>query len=130
MSTSQPSSAAAAADAEFLIELGRRVREARERSGMARKLVARAAGMSERYLAQLEAGDGNSSIVLLRRVAAALGVSLAELVSAGTGSPEERAERRKRVALVGLRGAGKSTLGAALAKKLKVPFIELDREIE
>jgi XRE family aerobic/anaerobic benzoate catabolism transcriptional regulator len=116
-------------DAEFLIALGRRVRETRERRGMARKILAGEADMSERYLAQLEAGDGNSSIVLLRRVASALGVPLAELLSP-VEVGRDHASRRKRVALIGLRGAGKSTLGAALARKLKTPFIELDREIE
>src|SRR5208337_3603254 len=38
--------------------------------------------------------------------------------------------RRGRIALIGLRGAGKSTIGAILAGRLEVPFIELDRLIE
>src|SRR5260370_42610580 len=58
-------------DPSFLANLGRRVREAREHRGMARKVLSRTAAVSERYLAQLEAGEGNASIVLLRRVAAA-----------------------------------------------------------
>src|SRR5262245_25741268 len=119
----------AAADAEFLVALGRRVRDARERRGMARKILARAAGMSERYLAQLEAGEGNSSIVLLRRVAAALELPLAQLLSTAS-SAGHGAARGKRIALIGLRGAGKSTLGAALAKRIRTPFIELDRAVE
>src|SRR5262245_9566636 len=85
MSAVQPA-AHTDADAEFLVALGRRVREAREGRGMARRILARAAGMSERYLAQLEAGDGNSSIVLLRRVAAALDIPLAELVTANAAT--------------------------------------------
>jgi XRE family aerobic/anaerobic benzoate catabolism transcriptional regulator len=40
------------------------------------------------------------------------------------------ATRTQRIALVGLRGAGKTTLGAALAKSLQIPFYELDREVE
>src|ERR1700739_3801219 len=67
-------------DPVFLANLGRRVREAREQRGMARKVVSREANVSERYLAQLEAGEGNASVVLLRRVAAALGLRVAALL--------------------------------------------------
>jgi XRE family transcriptional regulator, aerobic/anaerobic benzoate catabolism transcriptional regulator len=148
-----------ATDAELLSGLGRRVRQAREQRGMARKVLARGANVSERYLAQLEAGEGNASVVLLRRVAAALGLRIVDLLDPGTevaeqrlirrfldGLPEERlkeilrrltsefgqdvAVRRKRITLVGLRGAGKSTLGQALAKGLRRPLVELDQEIE
>jgi XRE family transcriptional regulator, aerobic/anaerobic benzoate catabolism transcriptional regulator len=145
---------------EFLGFLGKRVRELRNRRGLTRKMMAREADVSERHLAQLEAGEGNISIVLLRRIAAALHVSLAELFAAEAETRhekvliqrflerlpahrvedamarllrefgEEEAERRKRVALIGLRGAGKSTLGLRLSEETKVPFIELDREIE
>ena len=127
---------------------------------MTRKIVAREADVSERHLAQLEAGEGNVSIVLLRRIAAALNVSLVELFKLESEEtsekqliqrfferlpdhrlkdvvsrlirdfgPEEKL-RRARVALIGLRGAGKSTLGSKLAGESKIPFIELDREIE
>ncbi|MBT0963817.1 helix-turn-helix transcriptional regulator [Denitromonas iodatirespirans] len=146
-------------DAEFLKALGARVRELRERRGMTRKLVAREAQVSERHLAHLETGDGNVSIVLLRHIAQALGVSLVELLTSEVEDSVERrlirrflerlpqhrleevifrlmrdfghdeAVRRKRVALLGLRGAGKSTLGAMLAAELGVPFIELDKVI-
>jgi XRE family aerobic/anaerobic benzoate catabolism transcriptional regulator len=145
---------------DFLPQLGRRVREVRDRRGMARKLVAREAGVSERHLAHLEAGEGNVSIMLLRNIARALDVSLIELLAPETEDtvekrlirrflerlPQHRLEdvvfrlmrdygheesvRRKRVALIGLRGAGKSTLGARLAREEGVPFVELDREIE
>lgn len=147
------------AEAEFLRGLGQRVRQIREQRGMARKVLAADADVSERYLAQLESGEGNISIVLLRRVALALGVSLGELLSDTTSTVEYRlfrrflerlpqarreevvfrlmrefgaqeATRKQRIALIGLRGAGKSTLGAALAQELHLPFVELDREIE
>ena len=149
----------AGGDADFLAAMGRRVREARERRGMARKALSRDAGVSERYLAQLEAGEGNASVLLLRNVARALGLPLTELIDAPENPveqrlirrflerlPEHRLEdvvfrlmrefgheestRKKRIALIGLRGAGKTTLGAALAAELAVPFVELDREIE
>jgi len=146
-------------DVEFLAAMGRHVREARERRGLARKAISQSAGVSERYLAQLEAGEGNASVLLLRSVARALEMPLTELLGARESSVEQRlirrfldrlpahrleevvfrlmrdfgeeaASRRKRVALVGLRGAGKTTLGSALAAELRVPFVELDREIE
>jgi len=145
----------------YLRQLAGRIREARARRGMTRKILARDSGVSERYLAQLEAGKGNITITLLRRVSAAMGLPLANLVSdeperpfeltllmqmVARLSPEELSEarqllgrkfglalddgRRQRIALIGLRGAGKSTLGALLAQHLGVPFIELDREVE
>jgi len=146
-------------DGDFLHVMGKRVRDARERRGMSRRALSESAEVSERYLAQLEAGEGNASVVLLRRVAAALGISLIELVGDNEAPVEQRlirrfferlpahrledvilqlmrdfgqkeAARNSRIALVGLRGAGKSTLGAALAKEMRCPFVELDREIE
>src|SRR5437016_3508008 len=157
-SSPQAPVALAATDADFLANLGRRVREAREQRGMARKALSRAADVSERYLAALEAGEGNASVVLLRRVAGALDVRLSDLFEAGERGTEhhlirrflgslppkrleevlsrltqefgqDEAVRRKRITLIGLRGAGKTTLGSALAKTLRRPFIELDREI-
>ena len=116
----------APSDAEFLAAVGRAVRLRREQRAMSRKVLARAADVSERYLAQLEAGEGNASIVLLRHVAAALGARINDLFDAC----DKDAGRRKRIVLIGLRGAGKSTLGQALAKSLRRPFVELDREIE
>ncbi len=71
--------ATASPEGDFLLSLGKRVRELRSRRGMTRKMVAVEAEVSERHLAQLEAGEGNVSIVLLRRIAAALNVSLVEL---------------------------------------------------
>jgi len=146
-------------DARFLAAMGQRIRDAREQRGMARKALALHSSVSERYLAQLEAGRGNASVLLLRDVAHALGMPLIELLDPHEASLEQRlirrfldrlsapdleevvfrlmrefgqdgANRKRRVALVGLRGAGKSTLGGALATGLQLPFVELDREIE
>lgn len=149
-----------APESDFLLSLGKRVRQLRNRRGMTRKMMAQEADVSERHLAQLEVGEGNVSIVLLRRITAALHVSLAELFAPEIEEsvekrlllrflerlPASRREdavlrlmrdfggeekaRRNRVALIGLRGAGKSTLGARLSKEMKIPFIELDAEIE
>lgn len=107
----------------YLSLLGDRVRAWRSEQGVTRKALALASGVSERYLAQLEAGEGNISVLLLRKVARAMGVPVENLV-------REVAPREKPIALLGLRGAGKSTLGAKLAEALKLPFIELDREVE
>ena len=107
----------------YLARLGERVRAWRGEQRMTRKQLAAASGVSERYLAQLEAGQGNMSVLLLRKVARAMGVSVERLVREDDG-------QQKPVALLGLRGAGKSTLGAKLADALKVPFVELDREVE
>jgi XRE family transcriptional regulator, aerobic/anaerobic benzoate catabolism transcriptional regulator len=147
-------------EAAFLDRLGNRVREARARRGLTRRDLARDSGVSERYLAQLEAGRGNISVLLLRQIALALGASLDDFLSEGQEQPVEltligqflqklpkerlarvRAqlqrefgnpsiERSRRIALIGLRGAGKSTLGATLAQRLDAPFIELDEHIE
>lgn len=151
---------ALAPEADFLSALGKRVREMRNRRGMTRKVTARDADVSERHLAQLESGEGNVSIVLLRRIAKALNVSLVELFAPTAKEPAEKQmisrflerlpahrledvasrllrdfgpeekARRQRIALIGLRGAGKSTLGAKLAHEMNTPFVELDREIE
>jgi XRE family transcriptional regulator, aerobic/anaerobic benzoate catabolism transcriptional regulator len=145
----------------FLHLLGERVRTMRTRRGMSRKVLARDSEISERYLAQLEAGEANCSIVLLRRIAKAIGVQLTEFVDARVERPLEAvlleqflgrlssiqlseartllidhfegkasAQRNERIAFVGLRGAGKSTLGEMLAQRMGVPFLELDRIVE
>ncbi|GEP09518.1 helix-turn-helix transcriptional regulator [Methylobacterium gnaphalii] len=144
----------------FLSELGRRVREARTMRGLSRKLLSQTSGLSERYIAQLESGQGNVSIILLRRVANAMGVRLDDMIAGENSSSEWRLIRDLlrdaspdqialaksvlsgtstqqsgqsggiRVALVGLRGAGKSTLGRLVAERLGWTFIELNAEIE
>jgi len=110
----------------YLSQLGQRVRAWRNGHGMTRKALAAASGVSERYLAQLEAGQGNISVLLLRKVARAMHVAVENLARE---SPDQDPARR-RIALLGLRGAGKSTLGARLAAALRLPFIELDSEVE
>lgn len=142
--------------------LGDRVREARAQRGMTRRILARDSGVSERYLAQLETGQGNISVLLLMKIALSLNVPLVDLMRESEPDgreveltlieqflkrlpPHKLAEvrsqlvrdfgstdtdRLRRVALIGLRGAGKSTLGARLARELGCAFVELDREIE
>jgi XRE family transcriptional regulator, aerobic/anaerobic benzoate catabolism transcriptional regulator len=107
----------------YLARLGERVRAWRTEHGMSRKSLALASGVSERYLAQLEAGRGNISVLLLRKVARAMGVAVERLV-------REEDTIEKPIALIGLRGAGKSTLGAKLAASLSLQFVELDHEVE
>src|SRR6266850_6131405 len=106
-------------ESAFLSRLGERVRAWRTDNGMTRKALSTASGVSERYLAQLESGQGNISVLRLRKVARAMGVAVDRLVR-----EEERAPRAERVALIGLRGAGKSTLGEKLARALEIPFVE------
>ena len=146
----------------MLVALGERVRALRSRRGLTRRAVAGAADISERYLANLEYGIGNASLVVLHRLAAALHCSPAELIGdATTSSPEwlllrellegrdeatlrrvrvavgemlgtggANLQRSSRVALLGLRGAGKSTLGRLLGEDLGFPFVELGEQIE
>jgi XRE family aerobic/anaerobic benzoate catabolism transcriptional regulator len=105
----------------FLPELGRRLRAARERADLSVSALARKAEVSRRYITQAEAGEANLSALKLFELAQALGVPLRELVDIAP-----RANRGERIALVGLRGAGKSTVGRRLALELEVPFVELD----
>jgi XRE family aerobic/anaerobic benzoate catabolism transcriptional regulator len=109
----------------MLEQLGVRVRSLREARGWTRAYLADRAGISLRFLADVEHGTGNVSVQRLWEVSQALGVSLST-VFAGLG---ERPSRGK-LALVGLRGAGKSTVGAALAQALGWQFIEVDRQVE
>jgi XRE family aerobic/anaerobic benzoate catabolism transcriptional regulator len=108
---------------------GRRIRRLREERGMSRRLLALESSVSERYLAHVESGSGNISVMLLVRVADALAVDVVELFAPDGGEPENDRARRTRIALIGLRGAGKSTLGAMLAKAHRVPLVELNREV-
>ena len=145
----------------FVAAIGRLVRLARAKRGMTRRQLAQASGASERYLAQIEGGEGNPSVIMLASIAQALDVPIIELLPRSNGRSaamaqildvlartpraelpalaeliESRAargaaiDRGRRIALVGLRGAGKSTLGRRLADALGCPFIELDRLVE
>ena len=145
----------------FVAAIGRLLRLARAKRGMTRRQLAHASGASERYLAQIEGGAGNPSVIMLASIAQALDVPIIELLPRSNGRTaamaqildvlartpraelpalaeliESRAargaaiDRGRRIALVGLRGAGKSTLGRRLADALGCPFIELDRLVE
>jgi XRE family aerobic/anaerobic benzoate catabolism transcriptional regulator len=144
----------------LLREIGRVVRSTRAKQGMTRKMLAKQSGMSERFVAQIELGDGNPSVLSLDAIARALNVDLFDLLPAVDPDVARRralvhlrqlpvddvkaflqafsypgaaplpSERGKRIALIGLRGAGKSTLGAMLAERVGMQFIELDKIIE
>lgn len=111
-----------------LLALGAKVHALRGALGMTRKALAAAAQVSERHLASLEHGLGNVSVLVLHQVAKALDAPMSDLLAEEPVSGAKGKGRR--IALVGLRGAGKSTLGQMLADDLECPFIELSREIE
>jgi XRE family transcriptional regulator, aerobic/anaerobic benzoate catabolism transcriptional regulator len=108
----------------LFLEVGRRVRKLREERGLSQRALAERAQLSLRFLADVEAGHANISIGRLADLAAALEIGLSALL------PESAAPRERVIALLGLRGAGKSTIGPALAKRLGRAFVELDEEIE
>ena len=112
---------------EMLKDFGARVRAARRERGLTVQALAAVSRLSPRFIAQIEAGAGNISIMRLAQLAEALSISPQDLIAAN-GVKGKREVRL--IALVGLRGAGKSTIGALLAKELSVPFIELDSLIE
>ena len=152
---------AAAVDAGFAGEVGRLVRRGRARRGITRRQLASDSGISERYLAQIEGGEGNPSVIVLRTIAQAMEMHVTELLPT-TGRRNEviarinellrrldvaelpgiaqlieqrladgaLSQRSRRIALVGLRGAGKTTLGRMLAERLGWPFVEINRVIE
>jgi len=142
---------------EFVALVGARVREARQRKAISRRILSDKSGVSQRFLAQLENTGGNVSIVLLRRIAEALDhriewfigeddpwhaetAMLMQQIRAASSAQRDQIKQileahekadipRGRICLVGLRGAGKSTLGAMLAKAVGLPFVELNRVI-
>ncbi len=153
--------ALAAAGADFARGVGARVRRGRARRGITRRRLAAESGISERYLAQIESGRGNPSVIVLKSIARAIELPIADLLPreserdaalarlidllgrlpapelAAMATTIERrlhgsagGERARRIALIGLRGAGKSTLGRMLAEDLGFPFVELDRLVE
>jgi XRE family transcriptional regulator, aerobic/anaerobic benzoate catabolism transcriptional regulator len=150
-----------AATRNFAAEVGKLVRRGRARRGVTRRQLAVESGISERYLAQIEGGQGNPSVIVLRAIAQAMEMHITALLPAGGKRNEALArindllgrldaselpsiaqlieqriaegaasERAQRIALVGLRGAGKTTLGEMLAKRLNWPFVEMNRAIE
>lgn len=141
----------------FVARVGERVRKTRKARGISRRILSERSGVSQRYLAQLELGTGNISIALLLKIAVSLDTPIETLISDGSDLADhkqfvdlfaraekavqkrvldildpdnEKTARGKRIALIGLRGAGKSTLGALAGARLQIPFIELNEEIE
>jgi len=140
----------------LMAQIGERLRRARQRQGIPRRVLSDLSGVSPRYLADLETGRGNVSIGVLLRVAEALGERVDHLLADDKAAEARRiaemfrtadaatrarvrdilaptesgAARGRRIALIGLRGAGKSTLGRKLGTRLDLPFVELNAEIE
>jgi len=108
---------------DILDQLGRRVRTACSGRGWTIRELAEHSGVSLRFLVQLEAGRANISVKRLADLADALKLSPADLLSDADAPPRV-------IALLGLRGAGKTTIGRQLARRLRVRFVELDRQIE
>ncbi|NWG25348.1 MAG: helix-turn-helix transcriptional regulator [Pseudorhodoplanes sp.] len=150
-----------AQSAAFVAEIGQLVRRGRAKRGLTRRQLAQDSGISERYLAQIESGQGNPSVIVMKAIADVFEVPVFELLPHATPNNiamagiidrlsrvpqaelppiaamiEQRVrhdgalDRARRIALVGLRGAGKSTLGKRLAERLNVPFVELNRVVE
>lgn len=107
---------------QFLLRLGRQLRSLRDSRGLSQEEVARLSGMSTRYISQIESGRGNVSIARLLELTSALGIPIHEAVRFDRSHPL--------VALIGLRGAGKSTVGREVARRLERPFAELDGLVE
>jgi XRE family aerobic/anaerobic benzoate catabolism transcriptional regulator len=113
-----------------LVALGERVRAKRLSLGLTLKQLAERSELSERFLVGLEHGYSNVSVLNLVALAIALGEDASSLLRGVPSSRGASAPRgRTIVSLVGLRGAGKSTIGRAAAERLRVPFVELDSRI-
>lgn len=158
MSTLLDSHKATEGGTELIARLANRVAETRKKRGLSRRVLSEMSGVSPRYLAQLEAGEGNISVLLLQRVAEALETRVEALLAEdiplehevqrigmlfrqaplevqykvrGLLAPQNPAMLRAgRICLIGLRGAGKSTLGKMAGEALGIPFVELNRDIE
>jgi XRE family aerobic/anaerobic benzoate catabolism transcriptional regulator len=109
----------------LLADLGGRTRELRVNRGLTQRELAARSGLSPRFLAQVESGTGNISVRKLASLAAALGTTPAALLAGPRGEAKHFV-----IALLGVRGAGKTTIGRKLAKRLHIPFVELDQRIE
>ena len=112
--------------APLLKSISARIRALRTSREWTVKELARRAQLSPRFISSLESGEANVSIVKLAQVADALAVPLEHLVSREDGVDATNGC----ITLLGLRGAGKSTLGHRLAAELNMPFLELDLRIE
>lgn len=110
----------------LLPQIGLRVRARRRERALTVKGLAEAAGLSQRFVSEVEAGRANISVVNLASLAQALGIPMTALLDDGSSVPAVSGV----VSLLGLRGAGKSTVGKALAQRLGVGFFELDRLVE
>ena len=137
-------------------EIGQRVRRLRREHGLTRRQLSESTAISERYLGQLENGQANASINILHKIATRFGETVAALIPAsgapahghqpladlvaGLSAPEKETAFQilsnrfrdgptelKGVAMIGLRGAGKTTLGAELAQLTDVPFVRLSQ---
>lgn len=156
-----PSAKAEVSVSEYLRQLGEKIRAARAKHGLTLRQLAKNCALSSRFVASVELGKTNISVVKLREIGLALAIPLETLAAEGSpASPSfeqsaallkklpsaqlndahkfllekfggtDAAARRTRIALIGLRGAGKSTLGRRLAHRLDIPFVELDNLIE
>lgn len=103
----------------LLEDLARTVRVLRRSRSWTRRGLAERSGLSVRFLARIESGAGNVSVLRLEALARALGTTADELI-------RPVADPARIIALVGLRGAGKSTVGPRLARRLSLPFVEMD----
>jgi XRE family aerobic/anaerobic benzoate catabolism transcriptional regulator len=117
--------AAAGPPVPVLVTLSRRARHLRQQQGLTLRGLADKSGLSLRFLMDVEAGRGNISVRRLADLAAALQTTPADLVTAHQEDPAPRV-----IALLGLRGAGKTTIGRRLARRLRLRFVELDKQIE
>lgn len=149
---------AQAAIEDVIKHAGARVKQQRQHQRLSRRELSERSGVSPRYLVQLESGEGNISIGLLKSLALALGIPMTSLIEDTAGHHEENAlvgrlfekadaatrqevlrlldpnqsrnQKAQRICLIGLRGAGKSTLGSMIAQEFDMPFIELNTIIE
>jgi len=109
----------------MLQTVGARVRALRDEKSLSRRELSRLSGVSERFLAQLESGQGNISLVRLADVCDALATTPGEILAGASGGGHNDI-----IALLGVRGAGKSSVGAGLAQRRNVDFVEIDGLIE
>ena len=112
--------------AELSLRIGGCVRTLRQARGMSRRMLSKISGVSERYLAQLETGNGNVTIGILHRLSLVFGCAVEDLVAGGA---KPNLKKGNRLALMGVRGGGKTTLGTAISVKHDVPFIEISKQV-